>query len=294
MPRASQRTAFWVDDDPMVLQGTEVVLRQNGVRGAGTTARTRWRRAWRAFILASYVWLLADCSLAVERDASGFEETAGVQTVEAKGFTVALGTSFLPENITPGEPYDFTIPLRLNEKGRIQTNWIPLFVSVHDFRGAGGGMILRPWESNGWTVCRCYARSEPAAPWKVRVDWIEHWNVAPSSQHAVRLRFPMKGLCSTNFRGVPITIGFAPPNMLEVKANTAGPNLALVPLLVSDAKGKDMDDGTGTRSSRFFYMTIRPPRSGETIEVKFALARHFYHEFVVPPSQHPRRPEKTP
>jgi hypothetical protein len=165
------------------------------------------------------------------------------------------------------------LPVRFTSDGQVLTNWGIHSGPMRDATGNpdwfGGIKIF----TNGWTVYRMHRVLDPKCPWRFDVNFALDSNYPETNLFEFDAPWPMRGKISTNFGGLPVTIGYVNSDMLAVGLPGKPPHLRLSFVKALNDDGKDLNQFTGSWTQHDFWKMLSM-RSQKQVNVRATVAIH--------------------
>jgi len=165
------------------------------------------------------------------------------------------------------------LPVRFTSNGQVLTNWGIHYGPIRDATGNPDSFGAIKIFTNGWTVYRMHRVLDPKCPWRFDVNFALDSNYPETNLFVFDAPWPMRGKVSTNFAGLPVTIGYVNTDMLAVGLPGKPPHLRLSFVKAMDDEGKNLAEWSGSWTQHDFWKMLSV-RSQKHVNVRATVAIH--------------------
>jgi hypothetical protein len=165
------------------------------------------------------------------------------------------------------------LPVRFTSDGQVLTNWGIHYGPMRDATGNPDWFGAIKVFTNGWTVYRMHRVLDPKCPWRFDVNFALDSSYAETNLFVFDAPWPMSGKISTNFAGLPVTIGYVNTDMLAVGLPGKPPHLRLSFVRAMDDEGKNLAEWSGSWTQHDFWKMLSV-RSQKQVSVRATVAIH--------------------
>jgi hypothetical protein len=200
--------------------------------------------------------------------------------VEVGELAVRAGT------IHPHDIWENTaeLPVRFTREGQVLTNWGIHYGPINDATGNRESFTSSKFVTNGWNVYRIFRLLDPKVPWRFDVNFALDSNYPEPHLFDFDAPWPMNWTISTNFAGVPVTIGYVNTDMLAVELPGKPPHLRVSFVNAVDEYGRNLAEWSGSWNQHSFWKMLSV-RSQKHVNVRATIAIHsnYSASFILQP-----------
>jgi hypothetical protein len=158
-----------------------------------------------------------------------------------------------PPNPTDIWEHTAELPVRFTSDGQVLTNWGILYGPMQDATGNaelftfGSTVLLR----NDWNVYRMFRELDPMHPWRFEVNVALTANFPETNLFTFDAPSTRRPTFTTNFAGVPVTIGYIRDRSFLVELPGRPPDLRLTLIEAIDNNGNQIGSSGSWNQHRF-------------------------------------------
>ena len=177
------------------------------------------------------------------------------------------------------------LPVRFKSNGQMLTNWGIHYGPMQDATGNpelftfGSTLVL----TNDWSVYRIFRELNPMHPWRFEVNVALTADFPETNLFTFDAPSTRRPTFSTNFAGVPVTIGYIRDHTFQVELPSRPPDLRLTLIEARDDQGNHLTAGSWGQHRFSTQFALRVGQREWNVRATIAIHPNYPVEFTLQP-----------